>query len=170
MRFGALGATSLLLQALNRETLASIVHTLLAPLQSYDERTGGELIRSLTVFLGCDGRWDEAAAELRIHRHTLKYRLRRVEALSGHRLTSPQTRMELWLALQAQRVLAQPETIQLPDAQLPDAHTADARKPDTQVPDADSPDAPMPATGGAPTVSVHVDVGGGSHRVAPYQG
>ena len=145
VRFGALGATTLLLRALNRETLASIVHTLLAPLQSYDERAGGELIRSLTVFLGCDGRWDEAAAELRTHRHTLKYRLRRVEALTGHRLTSPQTRMELWLALQARRVLEEPDTIQMPDARMPDAAAPAA-------------------------VSGHVDVVGGLSPAAQYQG
>nr|WP_181796441.1 PucR family transcriptional regulator [Streptomyces sp. WELS2] len=45
--------------------------------------------------------WDAAAADLGVHRHTLRYRMRRVEEILGRSLDDPDVRMELWLALKA---------------------------------------------------------------------
>ena len=50
---------------------------------------------------GCSrhGQWDTAAADLGVHRHTLRYRMRRVEELLGRSLDDADLRAELWLAL-----------------------------------------------------------------------
>ena len=39
-----------------------------------------------------------------MHRHTMRHRLRRIEALTGRDLTSARDRLELWLALKAREV------------------------------------------------------------------
>ena len=47
---------------------------------------GDELIRSLEAFIEQNGQWEKAARELFCHRHTLRYRIRRVEELTGRDL------------------------------------------------------------------------------------
>jgi len=65
------------------------------------DRTGrGDLLSSLRVWLAHLGQWDPAAAELGIHRHTLRNRMNTAADILGRSLDSPGTRSELWLALQ----------------------------------------------------------------------
>ncbi|GAA5171100.1 PucR family transcriptional regulator [Pseudonocardia eucalypti] len=59
----------------------------------------GDLTRSLRAWLAHHGQWDPAAAELGVHRHTLRNRIRKVERLLGRELDSADLRAELWLAL-----------------------------------------------------------------------
>lgn len=59
----------------------------------------GDLARSLRAWLAHHGQWDPAAAELGVHRHTLRNRIRKVERLLGRELDSADLRAELWLAL-----------------------------------------------------------------------
>ena len=47
-----------------------------------------------------------SAAELFVHRHTLRYRMRKVEELTGRDLSSSFDRMEFWLALRARELQA----------------------------------------------------------------
>ena len=55
--------------------------------------TGGELLESLQSFLQHNARWETAAAQLFVHRHTLRYRMRKVEELTGRDLSSSFDRM-----------------------------------------------------------------------------
>lgn len=70
---------------------------LLAPLLR--ERTSVELLASLRAYLASSGRWDTAAQTLGIHRHTLRYRMRRIRDLLPGDLDDPDYRAELWIAL-----------------------------------------------------------------------
>jgi PucR family transcriptional regulator, purine catabolism regulatory protein len=72
---------------------------LLAPLAT-PSPAGPDLVGSLRTWLAHHGQLAPAAAELGVHRHTLRHRLARVEELLGRPLSSPQTRMDLWFALQ----------------------------------------------------------------------
>jgi len=72
---------------------------LLRPLREHDATGRGDLVASLRAWLSHHGQWDAAAAELRVHRHTLRYRMRRVEEILGRTLDDADVRMELWLAL-----------------------------------------------------------------------
>jgi PucR family transcriptional regulator, purine catabolism regulatory protein len=54
---------------------------------------------TLKVWLAHHGAWDPAAAELGVHRHTLRNRVRKAEQALGRSLDSPGLRAELWLAL-----------------------------------------------------------------------
>ncbi|WP_165985877.1 PucR family transcriptional regulator [Streptomyces sp. YIM 98790] len=74
---------------------------LLRPLREHDARGRGDLVASLRAWLGHHGQWDAAAAELGVHRHTLRYRMRRVEEILDRSLDDADVRMELWLALKA---------------------------------------------------------------------
>ena len=64
------------------------------------------MLVSLEAFLEHNARWETAAAQLYVHRHTLRYRMRKVEELSGRDLSSSFDRMEFWLALRARDLQA----------------------------------------------------------------
>ncbi|MFI9776592.1 PucR family transcriptional regulator [Streptomyces sp. NPDC051956] len=74
---------------------------LLRALKDHDATGRGDLVASLRAWLSRHGQWDAAAADLGVHRHTLRYRMRRVEEILGRSLDDPDVRMELWLALKA---------------------------------------------------------------------
>lgn len=73
----------------------------LAPLAGYGSRA--DLVASLRAYLESNGHWDAAAQRLGVHRHTLRYRMKRVAELLGRDLDDPGVRAELWLALEAAR-------------------------------------------------------------------
>ena len=71
----------------------------LRPLAAADRST---LLSTLRAWLAHNGQWDAAAAELGVHRHTVRARIARAGELIGKDLTaadSADARMELWLAL-----------------------------------------------------------------------
>lgn len=60
-----------------------------------------ELTDTLRAWLAQHGQVDAAAQSLGIHRHTVRHRLRRAEAVLGRRLDDPGVRADLWFALAA---------------------------------------------------------------------
>jgi PucR family transcriptional regulator, purine catabolism regulatory protein len=102
---GDLGSHRLLLARQEDAALEAISRGLLGPLADYDRRQHGELVASLRAFLEHNGNWEAAARALAIHRHTLRYRIRRVADLTGRDLDRAGDRVEFWLALQAADVL-----------------------------------------------------------------
>jgi purine catabolism regulator len=108
--FEQLGTYRLLLSMTEPDALRAFADALLAPLDRYDGEQRGELLPSLEAFLRHNARWETAASELYVHRHTLRYRMRKVEELTGRDLSNSFDRMEFWLALRARDLLAaQPE-------------------------------------------------------------
>jgi purine catabolism regulator len=100
-----LGSHRLLLALQEDAALEALSRGLLAPLRAYDQRQHGDLVASLRTFLEHNGNWEAAARALAVHRHTLRYRIRRVAELTGRDLDSAADRVEFWLALQAADVL-----------------------------------------------------------------
>lgn len=96
MRFADLAGQGLL-ALLDSGAAAAFSSALLAPLRKYGSRA--DLLESLRVYLDCNGHWDAAAQRLGVHRHTLRYRMRRVAELVGRDLDDPAARAELWIAL-----------------------------------------------------------------------
>jgi purine catabolism regulator len=103
--FADLGTYQLLLSLQEPEALRSFANSVLGPLDVYDGSHGGELLVSLRAFLDRNARWESAAKELFVHRHTLRYRMRKVEELTGRDLSSARDRMEFFLALRARDLL-----------------------------------------------------------------
>ncbi|MEU0931932.1 PucR family transcriptional regulator [Embleya sp. NPDC005971] len=88
-----------LLPLLDGDAVHAWAEQLLAPLRAHDAGGRGDLIGSLRAWLARHGQWDAAAGELGVHRHTLRYRIRRAEEILGRTLDDPDTRAELWFAL-----------------------------------------------------------------------
>ena len=78
---------------------------MLGPLELHDRRSNAHLCESLEAYIEANGRWADAAARLDVHRHTLRYRIRRVAELTGRDLDRVGDRVEFWLALQAVDIL-----------------------------------------------------------------
>jgi PucR family transcriptional regulator, purine catabolism regulatory protein len=105
--FDDLGSYRLLLSMADPGALRAFADSLLGPLDAYDGANGGDLRSSLVAFLENNARWETAAAQLYVHRHTLRYRMRKVEELTGRDLASSFDRMEFWLALRGRQLLAE---------------------------------------------------------------
>ncbi|MET8740579.1 PucR family transcriptional regulator ligand-binding domain-containing protein [Streptomyces sp. NPDC004728] len=72
---------------------------LLDPLRDYDRRHRAELIPTLETFLDCDGSWTRCAARLHLHVNTLRYRVGRIEQLTGRDLSRLEDKLDFFLAL-----------------------------------------------------------------------
>ncbi|KAA0922286.1 PucR family transcriptional regulator [Streptomyces apricus] len=94
-------ATGSVVPLLADDAVRAFADGLLRALHEHDATGRGDLVASLRAWLSRHGQWDAAAADLGVHRHTLRYRMRRVEEILGRSLDDPDVRMELWLALKA---------------------------------------------------------------------
>ena len=63
-------------------------------------------MRSLVEFIEQNGQWEGAARKVYCHRHTLRFRLRKVEVLTWRDLSTAHDRIEFWLALRARELVA----------------------------------------------------------------
>jgi PucR family transcriptional regulator, purine catabolism regulatory protein len=100
-----LGSFQLLLSLQDSDSLRLFCESLLGPIESGDGHYGGELMRSLEAFIECNGQWEAAARRLYCHRHTLRYRIRKIEELTGRDLGSARDRIEFWLALRGREIV-----------------------------------------------------------------
>jgi purine catabolism regulator len=99
-----LGAFQLLLSLQDDDALASYCQSVLGPVEADEGEYGDELLRSLDVFIEHNGHWEKAAQALYCHRHTLRYRIRRVEQLTGRDFSHARDRIEFWLALRGREL------------------------------------------------------------------
>lgn len=104
------GAAVSVLARSHREA-REVVREVLGPLAGQGERVDG-LRETLFAFLRLDRSWTRTAQELGIHRQTLVYRVRKIEELTGRRLSNTGDVSALWIACQAWEVLH-------PDAEAP---------------------------------------------------
>jgi PucR family transcriptional regulator, purine catabolism regulatory protein len=95
-----LGSLELLL-SLPSAALEAFVDRVLGPVA-----VSGRLMESLAALLESGCRWSDAAEELGVHRHTLRYRMERLREQTGRHPDDPGQRMELWLAVKARQALA----------------------------------------------------------------
>jgi len=100
-----LGAFTLLLSLQDEDALRLYSDGLLEPIEHTEGEYGGELLRSLEAYIEHNGNWERAARELYCHRHTLRYRIRKIEELTDRDLSRATDRIELWLALRARELV-----------------------------------------------------------------
>jgi hypothetical protein len=94
-----LGSVELLLATAPAEARQAFRASLLTPLLDYDADHGTELVRTLRVFLDCSGSWTKAAEAMFVHVNSLRYRMRRVEELTGRDMGSLADQAAMLLAL-----------------------------------------------------------------------
>jgi hypothetical protein len=89
----------LLLASVPGSVLRSFTERLLGPLLAYDERHRAELLPTLREFLACSGSWNACAATMYVHVNTVRYRIRRIEELTGRDLSRLDDQVDFFLAL-----------------------------------------------------------------------
>jgi hypothetical protein len=71
----------------------------LGPVVSYDDRGAGDLIPTLAAFFACDGSWSRTADQLGLHINTVRYRIARIERLTGRSVAQTDGMADLYAAL-----------------------------------------------------------------------
>lgn len=87
-----------------RGLIDRFVDQMLQPLIEYDEQRNGELIGTLEAFFTTNGSVKAAGELLFAHPHTISYRIKQVEKLTGWSLRNPEDKLRLQLALRAYRL------------------------------------------------------------------
>lgn len=95
------GRHAFLLALQDHDVLSEFRETLLGPLERYDAQHHAGLVDTLATFLEHGGRWQQTAEALHLHVNTVRYRLDRVEQLTGRALDTTADRVDLWLALRS---------------------------------------------------------------------
>lgn len=95
------GSYRVLLAAQSGDSRAAFARAVLGPVLDQDRERGSDLIQTLDAFLRSGGHWQQVAEELHLHVNTLRYRLGRVEQLTGRSLASFEERVNLFIALEA---------------------------------------------------------------------
>ncbi|GAA3744559.1 hypothetical protein HDA32_002824 [Spinactinospora alkalitolerans] len=89
----------LLLASVPEEVQSSYRDRLLRPLLDYDRDHRSDLVATLEMFLEHSGSWQRCAAAMHVHVNTLRYRIGRIEELTGRDLSALEHRVDLFLAL-----------------------------------------------------------------------
>lgn len=90
----------LLLAAVPDEVRRAFRSRLLDRVIGYDLEHQADLVRTLGAFLRYDGSWTRCAAALHVHVNTLRYRIGRIEELTGRDLSKLEDRVDFYLALE----------------------------------------------------------------------
>jgi sugar diacid utilization regulator len=88
----------------NADLVDRFVAQMLGPLIEYDERRKGELVKTLECYFAADGSVKMAGEMLFAHPHTVTYRLKQIEKLTGWSLRDAEDKLRMQLALRALRV------------------------------------------------------------------
>ncbi|HWJ66439.1 MAG TPA: helix-turn-helix domain-containing protein [Nocardioides sp.] len=91
----------LLLATVPDDVRRTYAQRVLGHVLDHDERTGGDLVATLGEFLACSGSWTRTAESLHLHVNTVRYRIARVEELTGRDLSTLEDRVDVFLALKS---------------------------------------------------------------------
>ena len=103
--FGDLGLYRLLYAVEDKRELVSFYRESISKLVEYDRTYKNDLLKTLQVYFRHEGNLRETAEALYIHRHTLRYRLKRVEELTDLNLNRFEHRLTLLLGLMIWQML-----------------------------------------------------------------
>src|SRR5881397_4048454 len=98
-RVRSLGAYRLILQAASGPDIVEVCQTTLQGVIDHDRKRGTGLLETFRVYLDAGASVSAAAAQLRVHPHTVDYRLERLQELTGLSLRRSEGRLTLELAL-----------------------------------------------------------------------
>lgn len=93
-------ATHMLLLASVPEDVQQMFRVrLLDPLRTYDEVHRADLVKTLETFLQESGSWTRCAEQMHLHVNSVRYRIQRIEELTGRNLARLEDRVDFFLAL-----------------------------------------------------------------------
>lgn len=114
---------ALLLAAVPVPLRDSYRRRVLGPLLDHDREHRTDLITTLTAYLACSGSWSRCAAELHLHVNTVRYRIERIEAMTGRDLRRLDDQTDLLLALRLPAAPTPFPPLEDPPNQGPDLRT-----------------------------------------------
>ncbi|MEU9027200.1 PucR family transcriptional regulator ligand-binding domain-containing protein [Streptomyces sp. NPDC048383] len=88
-----------LLPLIPAEVRRAFSRRLLSPLYEYDRRHHSDLVPTLRSFLDHDGSWARCGESLHLHVNSLRYRISRIESLTGRNLARLEDKMDFVAAL-----------------------------------------------------------------------
>jgi DNA-binding PucR family transcriptional regulator len=91
----------LLLATLPDDVRRTYTNRVLGAVLEHDRRTHADLLTTLQAFLACSCSWTRTAESLHLHVNTVRYRIERVEQLTGRDLSSLEDRVDVFLALKS---------------------------------------------------------------------
>ncbi|WP_181410205.1 XylR N-terminal domain-containing protein [Paenibacillus sp. tmac-D7] len=98
--FDELGSLGIILHAKNAQELESFAMRLLKDLLAYDKEKDAELLKTLYLFLENQGNIHQTSREMMISIGAIRYRLKRIQEISGIDLTRAKDFFDTHLALQ----------------------------------------------------------------------
>ena len=81
IRFSDTGLYSFLLTAFDQAALQDFHQKLFEPVLSYDKYHNSELYKTICTYVSCDANLAETSKNLHVHENTVKYRIKKIEAL-----------------------------------------------------------------------------------------
>ncbi|SDG96397.1 purine catabolism regulatory protein [Desulfosporosinus hippei DSM 8344] len=103
--FSELGVFRILCKFAERNELHSFVPKQLLVLMEHDKINEADLLKTLEIFLDCNGNASKAAKKLFIHYKTILYRLERIKEITGMDLETNEHRLEIEIGLKIIRLL-----------------------------------------------------------------
>ena len=103
--YDELGVVRLFVASQGDDSIREFVRQMLGDIIDYDERKDGRLLETLRVYFESNCSQQEAADKLFVHHKTVRYRLTRIEELSGLNLSKHEDRINLDLALKVHSVM-----------------------------------------------------------------
>jgi DNA-binding PucR family transcriptional regulator len=91
----------LLLAAVPDDVRRAYAQRVLGTVVDHDQRSGADLLDTLRTFLDCSGSWTRTADALHLHVNTVRYRIERVQELTGRDLGRFEDRVDVYLALES---------------------------------------------------------------------
>ncbi|MGW7682509.1 PucR family transcriptional regulator [Kribbella sp. NPDC054772] len=91
----------LLLATLPDDVRRTYTNRVLGAVLEHDRRTNADLLSTLQAFLACSCSWTRTAEALHLHVNTVRYRIERVQQLTGRDLASLEDRVDVFLALKS---------------------------------------------------------------------
>ena len=103
--YDELGVVRLFLASQGDDSIREFVKQMLGDIIDYDERKDGRLLETLRVYFEANCSQQDAADKLYVHHKTVRYRLTRIEELSGLDLSKHEDRINVDLALKVHSVM-----------------------------------------------------------------
>ncbi|MEL1135650.1 PucR family transcriptional regulator ligand-binding domain-containing protein [Desulfitobacterium sp. THU1] len=103
--FSDLGVFRILCKFAERNSLEEFIPKSLLKILKHDQENAAELLKTLEIFLECNGNASKAAKELFIHYKTILYRLERIKEIAQLDLEDSKNRLELEMGLKMLRLM-----------------------------------------------------------------
>lgn len=83
------------------QLVARFIDSVIGPVVEHDERRKSELVKTLEAYFATDGSAKDSGRILFAHPHTVTYRLKQIEKLTGRSLKDPEDKLHMHLAVKA---------------------------------------------------------------------